>query len=102
MASMITLPDVRIDDLYRVEGKAEIVNGKIIYLMVTGDERDYVGDEIFAWLRDYVKRSQIGLAIGDNKPFVVDLPHRKSLSPDAAYYLGPRTGMRFFEDWSLR
>jgi Uma2 family endonuclease len=28
---------------------------------------------------------------------VVDLPNRKSFSPDAAFYTGPRSGMRFFE-----
>jgi Uma2 family endonuclease len=27
----------------------------------------------------------------------VNLPHRESFSPDAAYYTGPRTGMRFLE-----
>uniref|UniRef100_B8HJZ8 Putative restriction endonuclease domain-containing protein n=1 Tax=Cyanothece sp. (strain PCC 7425 / ATCC 29141) TaxID=395961 RepID=B8HJZ8_CYAP4 len=26
-----------------------------------------------------------------------DLPDRQSFSPDAAFYTGPRTGMRFFE-----
>jgi Uma2 family endonuclease len=27
----------------------------------------------------------------------VDLPNRQSFSPDAAYYEGPRPGMRFYE-----
>jgi Uma2 family endonuclease len=35
--------------------------------------------------------------VGDNKGFRVQLPHRSSFSPDAAFYTGPRTGMRFFE-----
>src|SRR6266550_2195014 len=97
MASMITKAEATIDDLYKVEGKAELVNGEIVHLMATGDEPGYAGDEIFAWLRDYVKRLNFGRAVGDNKAFVVDLPHRKSFSPDAAFYTGPRTGMRFFE-----
>jgi Uma2 family endonuclease len=38
-----------------------------------------------------------GRAFADNKGFRVHLPHRGSFSPDAAYYTGPRTGMRFLE-----
>ena len=45
-----------IKDLYKVEGKAELVNGELVHL-----------------------------------------PHRESFSPDAAYHVGPRTGMRFAE-----
>src|SRR5687767_8454397 len=97
MPGMITKSEATIDDLYKVEGKAEIVNGEIVHLMATGDEPGYAGDEIFSWLRDYVRRVHSGRAVGDNKAFVVDLPHRKSFSPDAAFYIGPRTGMRFFE-----
>jgi Uma2 family endonuclease len=44
-----------------------------------------------------VKKTGIGRAIGDNAGFAVELPNRKSFSPDAGYYIGPRTGMRFFE-----
>jgi Uma2 family endonuclease len=35
--------------------------------------------------------------VGDNKAFRVRLPHRESLSPDAAFYIGPRPGMKFYE-----
>jgi Uma2 family endonuclease len=34
--------------------------------------------------------------VGDNRAFVVSLPHRGSFSPDAAFYIGPDPGMRFF------
>src|SRR6185295_11401195 len=37
-----------------------------------------------------------GYAIGDNAVFVVNLPHRKSFSPDAGFYVGPIT-MKFFQ-----
>src|SRR4029078_10011921 len=37
---------------------------------------------------------KFGRAIGDNKAFIVNLPHRKSFSPDAAFYTGPDTGMK--------
>src|SRR5205823_6430303 len=69
----------------------------VVLLMPTGDAPGYAGDEIFASLRDYVKRTGYGRAVGDNKGFLINLPHRQSFSPDAAFYTGPRTGMRFFE-----
>jgi Uma2 family endonuclease len=65
--------------------------------MPTGDEPGFAGDEIFASLREYARRMGYGRAVGDNKAFRVHLPHRESFSPDAAFYTGPRTGMRFFE-----
>jgi Uma2 family endonuclease len=94
---MRTNPRATIEDLYKVEGKAELVNGEIVHMPPTGDEPGYAGDEIFASLRQHSKRTKTGRAVGDNKGFRVDLPHRESFSPDAAFYTGPRTGMRFFE-----
>jgi Uma2 family endonuclease len=94
---MITKSMATIEDLYSVEGKAEIVNGEIVHLMSTGDEPGYAGDEIFASLREHVRKTGNGRAVGDNKGFHVHLPNRESFSPDAAFYTGPRMGMRFFE-----
>lgn len=88
-----------VEDLYRLPGdvKAELVDGEIVLMAPTGDEPGYAGDEIFASLREHVRRTAHGRAVGDNKGFRVRLPHRESFSPDAAYYVGPRAGMRFFE-----
>jgi Uma2 family endonuclease len=93
---MSTKVEATIEDLYKVEGKAELVNGEIILMSPTGILPGYAGDEIFSSLRQYSKRHKIGIAIGDNKAFVVNLPHRKSFSPDAALYVGPAT-MKFGE-----
>ncbi|HEY7494513.1 MAG TPA: Uma2 family endonuclease, partial [Candidatus Tectomicrobia bacterium] len=38
-----------------------------------------------------------GRVYGDGAGFRVNLPHRESFSPDAAFHTGPRTGMRFLE-----
>lgn len=35
--------------------------------------------------------------MGDNTGFHVYLPNRESFSPDAAFYVGPPAGLRFFE-----
>lgn len=93
---MSTKVEATIEDLYKVEGKAELVNGEIILMSPTGILPGYAGDEIFSSLREYSKRHKVGIAIGDNKAFVVNLPHRKSFTPDVAFYVGPAT-MKFAE-----
>ncbi len=90
-------PEATIEDLYRVRGKAELVDGKILHMAPTGKMPGSAGDEIFVSLRAYVRRVRTGHAVGDNKAFLANLPHRKSFSPDAAYYIGPDPGMKFFE-----
>lgn len=97
MADIIARPRATIDDLYAVDGKAEIVNGEIVHLMATGIEPGYAGDEIYSSLRHYAKSAGIGRAVADNKGFHVRLPNRESFSPDAAYFIGPTKGMKFFE-----
>lgn len=83
-----------IAELYAVDGKAEIVNGRIVHMAPTGDEPGSAGGELFVSLRLYAK-SHGGKAYGDNVAFLTDLPHRKSFAPDASYYTGPRAGMKF-------
>jgi len=86
-----------IEDLANVPGKAEIVGGELVLMAPTGGRPGYAGDEIFVSLREYARRTGRGRAVGDNKAFRVNLPNRDSLSPDAALYVGPDPGMRFFE-----
>ena len=94
---MSTKVEATIEDLYKVEGKAELVNGEIILMSPTGILPGYAGDEILFSLREYSKRERFGRAVGDNKAFVVNLPHRKSFSPDAAFHVGTETGMKFYQ-----
>jgi Uma2 family endonuclease len=94
---MSTKTRASIEDLYKVEGKAELVNGEIVEVPLTGDDPGYVGDEILVSLREYAKRTKIGRAFADNKGFRVNVPHRESFSTDAVYHTGPRTGRRFLE-----
>ncbi|MDQ1522432.1 MAG: hypothetical protein QOE47_356 [Pyrinomonadaceae bacterium] len=94
---MSTKTEATIEDLYKVEGKAELVNGEIVHMSPTGFEPGYAGDEIFASLREYAKRTKSGVAVGDNKAFRVNLPNRKSFSPDAAFHIGAKTGMKFLD-----
>lgn len=94
---MQTRAEATIEDLYHVPGKAELVTGKILHMAPTGGIPGYAVDEIYASLREYARRTHRGYAVGDNKAFRVDLPHRKSFSPDAAFYIGPPLNMKFFE-----
>ena len=89
--------EATIDDLYRVpeNGKAELVNGKIIRMSPTGALPGYAGGEIFVGLRDFARRTRTGHAFPDNVGFVVNLPHRRSFSPDAAFYTGQMRGGQF-------
>ncbi|HEX6717846.1 MAG TPA: Uma2 family endonuclease [Pyrinomonadaceae bacterium] len=94
---MSTKVEATIEDLYKVKGKAELVNGEIILMSPTGGLPHYAGDEIFSSLREYSKRHKYGRAVSDNAAFVVNLPHRRSFSPDAAFHIGADPGMKFFE-----
>lgn len=85
-----------IAELYQTEEKAEIINGEVVKFMSTGGDPGFAGDVIFASLFDYSRKNRFGRAVGDNKAFLVDLPHRKSFSPDAAFYTGENPGMKFY------
>ena len=93
---MSTKVEATIEDLYKVEGKAELVNGEIILMSPTGGLPGYAGDVISSSLYEYSKHRKIGIAVGDNKAFVVNLPHRRSFSPDVAFHVGT-VSMKFYE-----
>jgi Uma2 family endonuclease len=88
-----------IEDLYHVpdNGKAELVNGEIVLMPPTGDLPSSASFNIVLSLREYQRRTNTGRAYADGTGFRVNLPHRESFSPDAAFYTGERTGMKFLE-----
>jgi Uma2 family endonuclease len=89
------------EDLYRVDGKAELISGRIIPLMPTGRKPSRVASRIFRSLDDHAEATGGGEAYGDNTGFTVPLlsSGRQSFSPDASYFLGPfpPNEMRFLE-----
>jgi Uma2 family endonuclease len=93
---MTTKTEATIEDLYQVKGKAELVNGEIVHMSPTGGLPNQAGMEITFSLRAYAKRTKLGHAFSDNTAFVVNLPQRKSFSPDAGFYIGNIT-QKFFE-----
>jgi Uma2 family endonuclease len=92
---MSSRTEATIEELYRVSGKAELIGGEIVMMSPSGRLPNYAAGEIFASLREYARRAKRGHAATDNLGFIVNLPNRKSLSPDASYYLGRVNDMRF-------
>ena len=94
---MTTKSQATIEDLYHVEGKAELVDGEIVLMSPTGYLPSYAASEIFVSLRAHARQTKSGRAVTDSAGFRVNLPNRGSFSPDAAFYTGKPTGMKFFE-----
>ena len=93
---MGTQREATIDDLYGAEGKAEIVGGKLVLMSAAGGLHGFASGEILVSLREYARRAHRGCAFGDNVGFIVNLPNRRSFSPDAAFWTGPLTA-KFLE-----
>jgi Uma2 family endonuclease len=90
-----------LDDLYRTEGKAELIGGRIVHYMATGHRPNEVAGNIYVSLRSHARQTGRGNAYTDNMGFAIPmLPSgRESFSPDASYYEGPLPAdrMRFIE-----
>ena len=88
--SSLTQAAATLDDLYRVEGKAELIAEAIVPLMATGRRPGRIAFRIAQSLDHYA------LATGreaypDNVGFAVPplIPDAESFSPDASYFVGP-------------
>jgi Uma2 family endonuclease len=81
-----------VDDLYGVDGIAELINGRIVTIMPTGDLPGDAANEIFVSLRAFAKRTGKGVAKADGVGYTIpELPSgRESFAPDASYFVGPR------------
>jgi Uma2 family endonuclease len=90
-----------LDDLYEVEGKAELIGGRIVRYMASGDLPTLVAAEIYVSLRIHSKATGRGTAYPDGIGYAIpELPSgRESFQPDASYYEGPHPAnrMRFIE-----
>jgi Uma2 family endonuclease len=84
---METLWQASVEDLYRVEGKAELVGRELRMMSPASGRHGRAALAISASLRQMEKSLQ-GFAFCDNVGFLVNLPNRRSFSPDAAFYTG--------------
>ncbi len=92
-------PAATLDDLYRYDGKAELIGGRIVPLMASGHYPNRIASRVFRSLDDHAEATGRGQAYTDNMGFGVPrLPSgRESFSPDASFYDGvlPTNKMRF-------
>ena len=90
-----------IDDLYGVEGKAELIGGRIVRFMASGHLPSRVATNIFISQRAYTKHVGAGHAYADGLGYSIpELPSgRESFQPDAScHYLPlPKNPMRFVD-----
>jgi Uma2 family endonuclease len=94
---ILKLPrDATVEDLYELDEKAELVHGQISLMTPTGFLPHRAALNVTFNLRA-LEAERAGYAIGNGAAFVVDLPNRKSFSPDAAWYTGEPTGGRFMQ-----
>lgn len=100
---MASAPATRatIADLYRTEGKAELIGGRIVEYMATGRRPGKCAFRIARSLDDYAEATGRGEAHADHVGYVVPelSSGRESFCPDASYFLGPFPDdpMRFLE-----
>src|SRR5687767_7306554 len=96
----ISPPSCTLDDLLLVEGKAELIGGRIVRFMPSGFVPSQVAFEIAVLLRTYAALTGRGFAFADGVGYAIRPPlssGRQSFSPDASYYVGqpPSDGMKF-------
>ena len=92
---MPTSAKATIEDLYRVREKAELVGGELVVMSPTGEMPSSAGGAIYASLREHQRRVGGGRAFPDGAGFIVDLPNRRSFSPDAGFHTSPKRSMKF-------
>ena len=73
-----------IAELYTIDGKAEIVDGRIVRMSPTGGKPGRAGYRVCRSLEAFESRLG-GYVYPDNVAFIVNLPNRKSFCPDAAF-----------------
>src|SRR5437773_1538879 len=92
---MRTKAPAKVEDLYRIEGQAEIVNGKIVRMPFHGGYLGHAIDTVKWSLYEYSDKGKKGLPLGSTVAYVVDLPHRKAFCPDLAFDTGRKLTMGF-------
>src|SRR5262245_42987710 len=100
--SSATQTPATLDDLARAEGKAELIGGRIIHLLPSGDAPSRSAFRIAIRLDEHARQTGIGVAYPDGVGYALRPPlpsGRQSFCPDASYHTGPlpRNPMRFLE-----
>jgi Uma2 family endonuclease len=84
---MATVWQASVEDLYQVNGKAELVGGEL-RMMSPASGRHGRATLVIAASLMQMEKTLKGFAFCDNVGFLVNLPNRRSFSPDAAFFMG--------------
>lgn len=96
---MSTPIEATITDLYVLPSdvRAELVEGRLEITPPKGDLPSSASGAILVRLFEHADKTGVGRAYMSRVAYIVDLPHRQSFSPDVAFHVGKRTGMKFLE-----
>ena len=92
MSTTTNVAPATLDDLMRYDGKAELIDGKIVPEMPSGVLHARISTRILRHLGTHVVGLSVGEAFGDALGYAFDsrLPSgRQSISPDVSYYSVP-------------
>lgn len=81
--------EATVADFHYLKGKAEIVGGRLVVIAPAGFVPVRATGAILLSLMAYRDEHGGGVPFGSTLAFLVDLPHRRSLCPDASWYTGP-------------
>jgi Uma2 family endonuclease len=89
--STSTTQRATLEDLERVEGKVELIAGRIVKLPASGHRHNYVAGRLYIRLMSHADSTTRGYVYTDSMGFVVHelRSGRESFSPDVAFYDGP-------------
>ena len=82
--------EATLEDLFAVEGKAELVDGRLILMSPSGSARNLAARNITHRLTEHEWENGGGRAYVDGAGFIAST--RRTFSPDAAWYVGPDPG----------
>jgi Uma2 family endonuclease len=95
--SLITPTAATIDDLIQVDGKAELIGGRIVRFMPSGHLPVRAAFQIAISLELWSQQTGQGTAYSDGIGFAIRPPlpgGRQTFSPDASFHLGPAPAKR--------
>jgi Uma2 family endonuclease len=78
--------------LRRTKLKAEIVDGEMVVIGPSADYPATASGNILVSLHLHELQHGGGEAFGSRLTYILDLPHRQSISPDASWYTGTASG----------
>ncbi|HEX8392206.1 MAG TPA: Uma2 family endonuclease [Longimicrobium sp.] len=80
--------EATVEDLWNVEGRAELIDGRIVEMSPTGKRPGWAASVIHRALEQVEVRGR-GMVVSQGVGFVLRTPRTQMLSPDVAWWTGP-------------